>query len=118
MAITLQATVNAYSPSAAHTSGGVTAALISTDESTVDADITAALANATISGDSTALGLVTQIQTDFATLKTDIGTVDLNAAVSGDVVVSYNPSTVVSKNMLRACLNAIMQAVNGAKDLS
>lgn len=78
------------------------------------ADIAAAEANETISGDGTALGLVQQIGTDFSAL-----TAALAAGGSGtDVVVSYNPATVLTKNQLRACLEAIIGTVKGASDLS
>lgn len=84
------------------------------ETSTVSADITAALANVTISGNETALGLVTQIQTDFNSLVSSLAV----AANTSDVLVSYLPSDVVSKNNLRSALAMIMKAVEGQSDLS
>jgi hypothetical protein len=84
------------------------------DGSAVTADITAALANETISGNSPALALVTQIQTDFETLMASLAV----ASSTSDVLVSYSTADVVSKNNLRTALAKIMQAVDGASDLS
>lgn len=73
----------------------------SPDVAAVSAAITAALANGTISGDGTALGLVTAIQTAMAPVV---------AALNTNVSVVYDPSAITSRNQLVAALRELQKA--------
>lgn len=118
MAISLKATVNALAPSAAHASGGATATTIAADLTAVSDAITAAAADATISADPTAAGLVQAAADAFDTLNSAVGAIDLTTVVAGDVVLTFNPATVLTKNMLRSCVASILRGVDGSADLT
>lgn len=112
--IAIAATTNSVNPRAYHSADPQTAAAAAISNSAaVTDDITAALAVPAISGDSDATAAVTLIQTDFQTVLDDLG-----AAPGAAVVLSYDPAAVTTKNQLRACVAAILRAVDGAGDLT
>lgn len=69
-------------------------------EAAVTTAIAAAAANATIAGDSTALGLVNAITTAFTPLVAAITAIGAN----GDVIVIANKTTITSNNAFDAAL--------------
>lgn len=110
----ISCTADPVQPLAAHRQDPVTASVAGiAAEAAVTSDITAALANGTISGDPTALGLVTAIQTDFAIL-----IAALASGTTSPVVLSFDGAAVVTKNQLRLCIAAILKTIDGSNDLT
>jgi hypothetical protein len=77
----------------------------------VDAAITAALADPTISGDPTALGLVETIETDFAVVSAPLALA--SAGLTGNVIVSFDSEVVLSRDQLRGAFAAIVDYAVG-----
>lgn len=101
-------------------------ATLATNATAVNSAVTAALANGTISGDPTALGLVTAIQTAMTTLGTTLTTTTTNAATakgntatakagtSANVSCAFDAVVITSVGKLRSALNAVICAAKGS----
>lgn len=82
-------------------------------QAAVDDAQTAAEADATISGDPTALGLVEDIGTAFAAYVAAVTTAD-TAASAKNVVLDIDDSVITTRAAAKASLDAMMQTLDGA----
>jgi len=101
------------SSAAANTPIATAIAAIEALQAAVDDAVVAALADPTISGDPTALGLVEDIETAFAAYVAAVTAAD-TAAAAKNLVVDYDDTVITSRNALRAALRQIEHAAEGS----
>lgn len=98
---------------AGHPSIAVSIAAVAALQAAVDDAVVAALADVTISGDPTALGLVEDIETAFAAYVAAVTATD-TASTAKNLVVDFDDEVITSRNALKAALRAIEQTAEGS----